>query len=648
MKIFKSSARTSSSHHHHISKSSTPLSSSSPSCDYSRAQLPSTGIEQIMASATSMIKSWTACNSDEHSDNGCMEELITTVHNLQMAMLNLISIDPASEMLVEGQHLLQAAVNRLQKEFFKFLKHNIEYLRPESLLNRLSRPLSGSLSVSSSDHLSISLSISDDSGESKTSCIRDGFESDEGRLSIQAMNDLKMIADCLIGSGYAKECISVYKIMRRSAVDEALYNLGIDRSRSCPIHKMNWEAIELKIRSWLSSVDFAVKTIFNSERILCYHVFSASSAAATHESCFAEVTRDAALALFAFPAALAGEKKLWKKSPERIFQFLDLYRAIATLYPDIESIFCFNSMSAVRSLVDSTLGSMEEAVRSMLREFESGIQNDNSKEPIHGGGGVHPLVRYVMNFLGFLSDYSSSISEILANSMPSHHHASLPQNYIENANDSVTVRFVWLILVLLCQIDSKSKQFRDIAHSYLFLANNVHYVVGKVRSEANLRQLVGKTWLMMHEEKVRQYAAKYERVRWSKVISAFSVYDLMAEMIWMKDVRECFDRFNAAFEEARARDEGWVVVDGKLREGIASAVAGKVLPVYWKMYLKWRGELARAGEGEDVAGVVRFTPEDLENYFSSSLLAGGGGRSCRLGSVAASSPPLSSGSSLLH
>ncbi|KAL9268102.1 Exocyst complex component EXO70H1-like protein [Drosera capensis] len=646
MKIFKSSARTLSSHHHDISKSSTPFSSSSPSCDYSRPQLPSTDIEQTMASATNMIKSWMSCNSDEHSDNGWIAELISTVHNLQAAMLNLISIDPASEMLVEGQHLLQAAMKRLQKEFFKFLKHNIEYLRPESLSNRLSRPQSGSLLVSSSEHLSISLSISDGSDESEISPVRDALESDEGRLSIQAMKDLKMIADCMIGSGYAKECISVYKIMRRSAVDEALYNLGIDRSRSCPIHKMNWEAIELKIRSWLSSVDFAVKTIFNSERILCYHVFSAAS---THESCFAEVTRDAALALFAFPAALAGEKKLWKKSPERIFRFLDLYRAIATLYLDIESIFCFDSMSAVRSLVDSTLGSMEEAVRSMLTDFESGIRKVNSKAPMHGGGGgVHPLVRYVMNFLGFLSDYSSSISEILAKSMPSHHHASLPENYIENATDSVTVRFAWLILVLLCQIDSKSKQFREIAHSYLFLANNVHYVVGKVRSEANLWRLVGKTWLMMHEEKVRQYAAKYERVRWSKVISAFSVYDLRAEMISMKDMRECFDRFNAAFEEARVGEEGWVVVDGKLREGIAAAVAGKVLPVYWKMYLRWRGVLARAGEVEDIAGVVRFTPEDLENYFTSSLLAGGSSRFSRLGSVAASSPPSSGESSLLH
>ncbi|KAK9086996.1 hypothetical protein Syun_029390 [Stephania yunnanensis] len=86
--------------------------------------------------------------------------------------------------------------------------------------------------------------------------------------------DLKMIAECMISLGYSKECVKIYKIIRKSIIDEGLYRLGIERLSSHQIQKMEWEVLEVKIKSWLGAMKVAVNTLFAGERFLCDFVFS--------------------------------------------------------------------------------------------------------------------------------------------------------------------------------------------------------------------------------------------------------------------------------------------------------------------------------------------------------------------------------------
>ncbi|XP_070007857.1 exocyst complex component EXO70H1-like [Nicotiana sylvestris] len=111
--------------------------------------------------------------------------------------------------------------------------------------------------------------------------------------------DLKFVADCMIAAGYAKECVKIYKLNRKSVVDETLYYLGIEKLSSSHIEKMDWQLLEIKSKNWLSAVKIAVTTLFHDEKILCDYVFSASNN--IRESCFSEITKDGALALFLFP-----------------------------------------------------------------------------------------------------------------------------------------------------------------------------------------------------------------------------------------------------------------------------------------------------------------------------------------------------------
>ncbi|KAE8733003.1 nudix hydrolase 9-like [Hibiscus syriacus] len=346
--------------------------------------------------------------------------------------------------------------------------------------------------------------------------------------------------------GYDKECFKIYKTIRKTIVDEALYNLGVERALSFQqIQKMEWEALEVKIKNWLNAVKPAVKTMFNGERVLCDKVFAISPA--IRESCFTDILREGALALFGFPENVAK----CKRTPEKMFRILDLYEAVSDLWPEIESIFSFESTSVVRSTAVNSLVRLGDAVRTMLTDFETAIQKDSSKTTVPGGG-IHPLTRYVMNYISFLADYSGVLSDIVAD-WPLSVQSPLPESYFgspdkdESISSPISVRLAWLILVMLCKLDGKAEMYKDVALSYLFLANNLQYVINKVR-QSNLKLLLGDDWVMKHEQKVRKYASNYERMGWSKVIA--SLPGNPTAEIPVDQVIDHFRKFNSAFEEA--------------------------------------------------------------------------------------------------
>ncbi|XP_057458707.1 exocyst complex component EXO70H1-like [Lotus japonicus] len=486
------------------------------------------------------------------------KEFLKAVKRLHSTMMHLITQDSSSEKLVKAQSLMQCAMKRLEMEFYRILAQTRDGLDPKSL--------SGQSSIINEDWV------------------------ERDSVSTAAIMDLKAIAECMVSAGYSKECVRVYIMVRKPIVDEAMYLLGVERLSFSQFQKMEWEVIESRIKCWLSAVKLAFGTLFPGERNLCDYIFG-SPERKVAESCLTETCRDAAACLFGFAENVAK----CKKTPEKMFRTLDLYEAISEHRQQIESIFS----SAIRTHATAVQARLAEAVRKMLSDFESAIQKESSKIPVPGGG-IHPLTRYAMNYTAFLADYSDALAEIVTDWPQS----PLPESYYGDENSTppseTAEMLAWLILVILCKLDGKAKLYKDTALSYLFLANNMQYVVVKVR-KSNLGFLLGEDWLTKHEAKVKEYASKYERVGWSNVLQSLPENPTAEEAVAI------FQSFNAAFVEACGAQSSWVVPDPKLRQEIKASIGLKVVVRYRKFY-----ERNRVGS----ESVIRFSPDDLENCLS--------------------------------
>jgi len=580
---------------------------------------PSTSTKESMAStsmeeAEALILKWDPETSAYgrvtslfYNDKAEAMHYIHCVNQLQKTMHDLLAHNSSSPKLVLAQNLMQMAMKRLQKEFYQILSMSRAQLDPESVSARSSTTSRTSFCSDSFDE-----GTAEDDVRDTGDCI-----SEVERVSSETVAVLKSIADCMVSNGYGKECVTVYTTMRKSIVDEGIYRLSVEELSASKVNKMAWEVLELKIKGWLEAVKIAVRTLFAGERILCDQVFGASHSVA--EACFAEISRSGAALLFRFPELVARAKK---SPPEKIFRMIDMYAAIAALWPEIESIFSFDSTTATKSQAYALLSRLSESVRTSFFEFETTIQKDSSKLAAKFAG-VHSLTVQVMNHLSTLADYSNVLSEIFFD-VPPPSRSPLPESYLyspQSDNSTITatefsVQMARLILVLLCKIDGKSRHCKEVSLSYLFLTNNLRHVVAKVRT-SNLFYVLGDDWVLNHEEKMRRLMVNYETVAWGKVLSSLPE-NPTAEMS-SAEARVMFGNFNLEFEKTYRKENAFTIPEQEFREEIKASLARKICPLYREMY-----ETRRNSEGSvrEMREYVIFTPEDVENYMLNLFTAG--------------------------
>ncbi|KAG6665718.1 exocyst complex component EXO70H1-like [Carya illinoinensis] len=597
--LISSSKTLSSSYLFPSSRSSVP---STPTVKFSQSMM-----EENIENAGSIIFKWDPNSSSKtkvtslfHHNRKEANEFLKSVKDLRRAMHFLINENSTSKKLILAQNLMQIAMKRLENEFYQLSK-NRDHLDPDSVPGQSTGGSRNSVGEDEvrADEFEIA-------GESIT---------EVEKLSAVAMTDLKSIAECMISSGYGKECVKIYKVIRKSVVDEELSHLGIKNFRSSQIHKMNREDLEHMIRTWMNAIKIAVRRLFSGERVLCDHVFSASET--SRELCFSEITKGGAINLFRFPELIA-MRTVRKHSLDKIFQLMELYEAISELWPDIELIFEFESTSAIKLQALSSLLILGDSIRTILSELESTIQKDSSRTLVFGGG-VHPLTHSAMTYISSLADFNGVLSNIVVDSSPSST-SPLPDSYFESPpmengpTPAVSVYLAWLILILVCKLDSKAKLYKDASLSYLFLANNLQFIVEKVCT-TNLKHLLGTDWVLKHTEKVKQCASHHESIAWTKVISSLPGKD--SAEITPEMAKECFRRFSAAFEEAYRKQTSWLVQDGNLRDELKVSIAKKLVPVYQEFFDTYFMMLS--GEN-NMELLVRFSPDDLRNYLSDLFL----------------------------
>ncbi|CAN6362320.1 unnamed protein product [Urochloa humidicola] len=407
------------------------------------------------------------------------------------------------------------------------------------------------------------------------------------------MND---IAQQLVQAGNQQSCYKIYRDSRASALEVSLRKLGVEKLSKDDVQKMQWEALEAKIGNWIHFMRIAVKLLLAGERKICDQIFDGVNFNSSH--CFAELTANSVITLFSFGDAVAKSKR----SPEKLFVLLDMYEVMRELQPEIDEIFEGKPCTEVREAAASVTKRLAQTAQETFTDFEEAVEKDASKTIVQDGT-VHPLTSYVINYVKFLFDYQSTL-KLLFQEFDNSTEA-------ESQLAAVTTR---IMQALQNNLDGKSKQYKDPALTYLFLMNNIHYMVRSVRrSEA--KDILGDDWIQRHRRIVQQNANQYKRVAWAKILQTLSVQgagstgDLSSSGVSRATIKERFKSFNMQFEELHAKQSQWIVPDQELRESLRLAVAEVLLPAY-RSFIKRFGNLVE--NNKNPQKYVRYSPEAVD------------------------------------
>ncbi|KAI9071751.1 hypothetical protein K1719_046290 [Acacia pycnantha] len=309
-----------------------------------------------------------------------------------------------------------------------------------------------------------------------------------------------------------------------------------------------------------------------------------------------------------------------------MFRLLDMYIVLISLLPEIQSIFSFYSTSEILNQANNSVLWLSDSVRTKLSEFESMIQKNSSKSSVKSGG-IHPLTVQAMDYLSILSDYSNALSEIFADWSPPPK-SPVPEYLLESpvsdesssssssTTPSFSARIAWLIFVLVCKLDSKTKHCKDASLSYLFLANNIRHMIDTVRN-SNLQFVLGDEWIRKHEAKLKVFLSKYEKLGWGEVISCLPRNPKAA--MTAEEARVIFRNFNLRFEEAYRKQNLFMVPDRRFREEIRASVARKIVPTYEEFYGTHK---TTVGSMREMTMYVTFHPDDVKGYLANMFSAG--------------------------
>ncbi|RWR74532.1 exocyst complex component EXO70B1-like protein [Cinnamomum micranthum f. kanehirae] len=173
-------------------------------------------------------------------------------------------------------------------------------------------------------------------------------------------------------------------------------------------------------------------------------------------------------------------------------------------------------------------------------------------------------------------------------------------------------RLVSLIGMLESNLEEKSKLYEDGAMQYIFLMNNILYIVQKVK-DSELGTLLGDRWVRKRRGQVRQYATGYLRASWTKVLSCLKDEGLggggSSSNVSKVLLKDRFKNFNLAFEDIYRTQTVWKVPDLQLREELRLSISDKVIPAYRSFMGRFGGQLESS---RNAGKYIKYTAEDME------------------------------------
>ncbi|KAK7294472.1 hypothetical protein RJT34_17361 [Clitoria ternatea] len=591
--------------------------------------------------AEKIILRWDSTASEEAREkmifDGEREEVDLYLHAVDEIQRSLSSVS-LSDDPSKVNSALQIAMARLEDEFRNILISHTSPIHPEDPHDTPSQPHHPDDHHDDDDHREeVEVEIDDNNNNNRRNSnklLRFNSEDGSGGSSVNsssyrstssiremdlipcdAVYDLRCIAERMISSGYLRECIQVYGSVRKSAVDASFRRLGVEKLSIGDVQRLEWDQLEAKIRRWIKAAKLCVRTLFASEKKLCEQIFDGLGTA-IDDACFMETVKGPAIQLFNFAEAIS----ISRRSPEKLFKILDLHDALMDLMPDIDVVFDSKSSESIRVQAAEILSRLGEAARGILSEFENAVLKEPSKVPVPGGT-IHPLTRYVMNYISLISDYKVTLNELIVCKPSTGSRYSGDPSTPEldlgelEGKTPLAVHLIWIIVILQFNLDGKSKHYKDASLSHLFIMNNVHYIVQKVRGSPELREMIGDDYLRKLTGRFRQAATSYQRATWVRVLyclrdEGLHVSGGFSSGVSKSALRERFKAFNAMFEEVHRTQAVWLIPDSQLREELRISISEKLIPAYRSFLGRFRSHIE---SGRHPENYIKYSVEDLED-----------------------------------
>lgn len=380
--------------------------------------------------------------------------------------------------------------------------------------------------------------------------------------------DLHEIAKRMTAAGFGRECANAYSRARHDFLEESICRLGIrHRTAAAPneVQDVPWAELEDDIRRWVKAVNVAFHILFPSERRLCQRIFSGLSAIA--EISFAESCRGPANQLLQFGNAVASSSR----SPERLFQVVNMYEAIRDSVPEVGDVFTDRYSAFLYADSVALWKKLGSSIRGIFTELDNLIRRDPATTTVPGGG-LHPITRYVMNYIRAACASRATLEEVMDED------GLGIAEFPAQPSSPLAVQIAWIMEVLQGNLEAKAKLYREPALSCIFLINNGRYMIQKVKDSGELTVLMGEEWVRRQAARERRWMAEYQKSTWNKVTAVLKVDG--SRPPGAKVLRERMKVFDVYFDETWQAQSDWVVVDDGLRGEMRAVAASIVLPAY--------------------------------------------------------------------
>ncbi|KAK2376576.1 exocyst complex component EXO70B1 [Trifolium repens] len=382
----------------------------------------------------------------------------------------------------------------------------------------------------------------------------------------------------MISTGFEREFYDMYSHYRRECLVESLSRLWFQKLSIEGLQMFSWKEMEYNIKRWIKASKVALKILFPTERRLCDQVFFGFST--TADLSFVDVCMESIVRR--------------SPEPERLFRFLDMFETMHDLIPEFKSLFRDQYSGSLQNEAATILKRLGEAIKGIFMEMENLIRCDAAQLAVPSGG-IHPITRYVMNYLRAASRSRQTLEQVFVDR--------------EDSTFSLSVQMGLIMELLDRNLEAKSKIYEDPTLCYVFLMNNCRYIVLHIKG-GELGSILGDAVIQKHTAKGRHYHANYQRNSWNKVLE-FLTLDGNASMQPNEEassMKEKLNSFNMLFEKICRVQSSWFIFDKHLKRKIITSIVKLLLPAYAKFIRRFQRVLQL---GKNADKFIKYEMEDI-------------------------------------